>query len=346
MSSSRNGLKEDSRKTEINCSFVWMNQSHGWSCVESKTYIVQVSEDRFTGNRNPNHVGRTGAADELTSWNLPKNGDLLAGLDVPSQCKPLKYWLSAYLVPSLQSCSQLGFYREENLRPSEASTLLPLTTSLALALPLGVFAMATGILVRYLFYKMWRMRKLVGMNVEECHISYCNCCWMVDCKETINEFLSLMFRSSCFMYGSIGIGPNGLDLVRFPWCSFRWKVCFHLLCCWHADQIGDLRTSKFWPPCDLQYLWWSVENLTTSIGKSSRKKGKIWYVSFPGWQVPWPQTAVKMRPAHMENCQNETSTQFGWVEIKPRKCFLQVVFWQGFIWKKDGKGGWRKPRPE
>lgn len=48
------------------------------------------------------------------------------GLDVPSQCKPLKYWLSAYL----------------------ASTLLPLTTSLALALPLGVIAMATGILVR------------------------------------------------------------------------------------------------------------------------------------------------------------------------------------------------------
>ena len=30
----------------------------------------------------------------------------------------------------------------------EASTLLPLTTSLVLALPLGVIAMATGILVR------------------------------------------------------------------------------------------------------------------------------------------------------------------------------------------------------
>ncbi|CAJ1368197.1 unnamed protein product, partial [Effrenium voratum] len=49
-----------------------------------------------------------------------------AGLDVPLHCKPLKYWLSAYL----------------------ASTLLPLTTSVALALPLGVVAMATGILVR------------------------------------------------------------------------------------------------------------------------------------------------------------------------------------------------------
>ncbi|CAL1156399.1 unnamed protein product [Cladocopium goreaui] len=48
------------------------------------------------------------------------------GLDVPAQCKTLKYWLSAYL----------------------ASTLLPLTTSLVLALPLGVIAMATGILVR------------------------------------------------------------------------------------------------------------------------------------------------------------------------------------------------------
>ena len=34
------------------------------------------------------------------------------------------------------------------LSRSEASTLLPLTTSVALALPLGVLAMATGILVR------------------------------------------------------------------------------------------------------------------------------------------------------------------------------------------------------
>eukprot|EP00435_Cladocopium_sp_Y103_P022325 s425_g5.t1 len=57
----------------------------------------------------------------LDGWNVYGGG-----LDVPAQCKTLKYWLSAYL----------------------ASTLLPLTTSLVLALPLGVIAMATGILVR------------------------------------------------------------------------------------------------------------------------------------------------------------------------------------------------------
>eukprot|EP00439_Symbiodinium_sp_Y106_P025042 s5158_g3.t1 len=59
----------------------------------------------------------------VDGWNLYG-----AGPDVPTHCRPLKYWLSAYL----------------------ASTLLPLTTSMALALPLGVLAMATGTLVRAL----------------------------------------------------------------------------------------------------------------------------------------------------------------------------------------------------
>ncbi|CAE7880296.1 BP80 [Symbiodinium sp. KB8] len=59
----------------------------------------------------------------VDGWNLYG-----AGPEVPTHCRPLKYWLSAYL----------------------ASTLLPLTTSMALALPLGILAMATGTLVRAL----------------------------------------------------------------------------------------------------------------------------------------------------------------------------------------------------
>ena len=93
---------------------------------------------------------------------------------------------------------------------------------------------------------------------------------------------------------------------------------------WHHHVLFYLRISKFlW---DLQYLWWSVENLTTSIGKSSKKER----MCLPGWQVPWPQTAVKMRPANMkleaENCQNETASLGGlkFVEIKPRRCFRNL----------------------
>ncbi len=118
---------------------------------------------------------------------------------------------------------------------TKASTLLPLTTSLALALPLGVIAMATGILVRSLFTKCgWE----AGWDE----------CWrtpyflqMLDggLKEKTNGFKFDVSEQLFNIYGSSGIGLNGWDLVRFHWCWFHWKVCFPLLCCWDADQIGE-----------------------------------------------------------------------------------------------------------
>lgn len=151
MSSSRNGIRENSIKTEVNCSSLYMNQFHGWSCVQN---ICCPGEwNRFTGNRSSWLLKSS-----RKWWPVRRCGCAFAmqTLEVLAQCLPC----------ALDIATMLPTWMIWRKSSSKASTLLPLTTSLALALPLGVIAMATGILVRSLFYKIWRMRKLVGMNVE------------------------------------------------------------------------------------------------------------------------------------------------------------------------------------
>ena len=57
---------------------------------------------------------------------------------------------------------------------AEASTLLPLTTSVALALPLGVVAMATGILVR-----RWDLEDPSGLGWAGMGWDGLGCGWLV-----------------------------------------------------------------------------------------------------------------------------------------------------------------------